>query len=38
LTPIRAGRIAVDEADEIKHDWEQNYRFTLRFGSFAERI
>ncbi len=38
MSLIRAGRITVDEADEIKHDWEQNYRFTLRFGSFAERI
>lgn len=35
---IQAGLITIGEADEIKHEWEQDFRFRLRFGSFAERI
>lgn len=32
------GVIDVAVADSIKLEWEQNHRFKLNFGSFAERI
>ena len=35
---IKAGVLDVAAADAIKADWHANHRFTLRFGSFAERI
>lgn len=35
---IRAERISIEEADEIKGEWEREHRFKLSFGSFAERV
>lgn len=35
---IKASVISIAEADAIKADWHTNHRFTLRFGSFAEKI
>ena len=35
---IRQGVLDVAAADAIKLDWEQNHRFRLPFGSFAERL
>jgi predicted nucleic acid-binding protein len=35
---IKAGVLSVAEADTIKADWQANHKFTLTFGSFAERI
>ncbi|MFO7903203.1 MAG: hypothetical protein ACQESR_29980 [Planctomycetota bacterium] len=35
---IQEGVLDVAEADGIKHDWQQNHRFKLRFQSFQERI
>ena len=35
---IRHGVLDVAAADAIKLDWEQNHRFRLPFGSFAERL
>ena len=35
---IKQGALSVDEADAVKLDWEQNHRFRLPFGSFAERL
>lgn len=35
---IRGGLLTVEEADEIKSDWEANHRFRLKFNSFAERL
>lgn len=35
---IHEGVIDVAAADSIKLEWEQNHRFNLGFGSFAERI
>lgn len=38
ISLIHAGVIDVADADSIKLDWEQKYRFKLSFSSFAERI
>ena len=38
LSLIRESSIGVEEADEIKHEWEREHRFKLSFASFAERI
>jgi predicted nucleic acid-binding protein len=35
---IQHGALSVDEADALKLDWEQNHRFRLPFGSFADRL
>jgi predicted nucleic acid-binding protein len=35
---IHAGILTVAEADAIKADWQANHRFTLGFGSFAEKV
>lgn len=35
---IRAQILSVADADAMKSDWEQNYRFRLSFGSFADRL
>lgn len=35
---IQRGILTVGEADAIKADWEQNHRFTLKFGSFSELL
>jgi len=34
---IASGILDVAAADAIKADWEANHRFTLKFGSFAEK-
>ena len=38
ISLIRSGILSVTEADAIKADWQANHKFTLRFGSFAEKI
>lgn len=35
---IKAEIIDVAQADAMKADWEANHKFTLRFGSFVEKI
>lgn len=35
---IRAQILSVANADAMKSDWEQNYRFRLPFKSFGERL
>lgn len=35
---IQHDALSVDEADALKLDWEQNHRFRLPFGSFADRL
>jgi hypothetical protein len=35
---IEAGVLSVAEADAIKAEWQANHRFSLTFGSFAEKI
>ena len=38
LELIRQGVLDVPAADAIKLNWDQNHRFRLPFGSFAERL
>lgn len=38
ISLIQEGVLEVEEADRIKHDWEANHRFRLKFASFRERI
>jgi predicted nucleic acid-binding protein len=35
---IQHSVLTITEADAMKHDWEQNHRFRLAFGSFAQRL
>jgi hypothetical protein len=35
---IQHGTLSVEEADDMKLEWENNYRFRLKFSSFSERI
>ena len=35
---IQQNVLAIEEADAMKLEWEQNYRFRLMFASFRERI
>jgi predicted nucleic acid-binding protein len=35
---IQHSVLTIAEADSMKLEWEQNHRFRLPFGSFAERI
>jgi predicted nucleic acid-binding protein len=35
---IQDGVLTIEEADRMKRDWEEKYRFRLGFKSFAERI
>lgn len=35
---IRASVLTVDEADQIKSDWEQNHRFRLKARSFRDLL
>ncbi len=35
---IQGDVLTLDEADDIKRDWELNHRFRLAFSSFKERI
>jgi predicted nucleic acid-binding protein len=38
VTLIKTNVIDLKTADTIKTDWQANHRFTLRFGSFAEKL
>ncbi len=38
ISLIESEIISLDEADEIKRDWELNHRFTLRFDSFRDAM
>ena len=38
ISLIHDGVLTVEQADEIKLDWETNHSFKLKFGSFAEKI
>ena len=35
---IQHSVLTIAEADAMKQDWEQNHRFRLTFGSFAQRL
>lgn len=35
---IQHGTLSVEEADDMKLEWENNHRFRLKFSSFSERI
>jgi hypothetical protein len=35
---IHHGTLSVQEADDMKLEWENNHRFRLKFASFSERI
>ncbi len=35
---IQQGVITIPEADQIKYEWEQQYRFKLPFKSFNEKV
>ena len=38
VTLIQKDVLSVEEADDIKLDWETNHRFKLPFGSFSEKV
>ncbi len=38
VTLIQENVLSVEEADDIKLDWETNHRFKLPFGSFSEKV
>jgi hypothetical protein len=35
---IRASVLMVEEADQVKADWEQNHRFRLKARSFRDLL
>ena len=38
VAAITAARLSIAEADQIKAVWEHEYRFKLKFNSFAEKV
>jgi len=38
ISLIEESVLSIEEANRIKHEWETNHRFRLKFASFAEKL